>query len=297
LKSAIADNNISGVYSGTVKKNFNADEKIQASLNNAAKSLKTANMDETHYQKALMSLAEFYCMGYNEFWNNLWNDNMNLVNIPTYPFKRKKYWPNKVSKEIKEKNLNNNTENNIGSIPEVVSKTKNLQSVSDEKVILNKTTQIKSDVEKAENNSQHLISLTDTKNIADNITKTNAGKTELISLKSPKAISSRTFEKVEEKYQSETKIRLKEDDKKLQMLYPKKKTVVVKNVAISPLTMLKPKSYGNKNSAADEIDVMRKDTANSRDMKALDLLYPKKKELNSSKYSIQKSLKLLYPKK
>ena len=63
LQAAISGEKNPNVHLGSIKKNFNADEKIQNSLNDAAKLLRTKAMDEMRYKKALTSLAEFYCSG------------------------------------------------------------------------------------------------------------------------------------------------------------------------------------------------------------------------------------------
>ncbi|HCB96425.1 MAG TPA: hypothetical protein DEP65_13135 [Ruminococcus sp.] len=70
------------------------------------------------------------------------------------------------------------------------------------------------------------------------------------------------------------------------MLYPKKKPVTTKSINIKPLVMLTPKSRlsDNTNAKSDKIN-------------GLNMLYPKKKDIDNGKYNVSNPLKLLYPNK
>ena len=288
LQAAILGEKNPNVYIGSIKKNFNADEKIQNSLNDAAKLLRTKAMDEMRYKKALTSLAEFYCIGYDEFIDNLWDNNIRLLRLPTYPFRRKKYWPKTLAKKADNKQTLNNAENKVNAKPENTQVLKPKAKIKSD--LDNKVSHSVPDSQSTVNKPERPITLDSPSVVREKVSKTTtSNKLRQITLDSPKPTKKTNSENLKENSTSSKGFpdsRTVKGIKELQMLYPKKKPVTTKSINIKPLVMLTPKSRlsDNTNAKSDEIN-------------GLNMLYPKKKDIDNGKYNVSKPLKLLYPNK
>ena len=245
-------------------------------------------MDEMRYKKALTSLAEFYCIGYDEFIDNLWDNNIRLLRLPTYPFRRKKYWPKTLAKKADNKQTLNNAENKVNAKPENTQVLKPKAKIKSD--LDNKVSHSVPDSQSTVNKPERPITLDSPSVVREKVSKTTtSNKLRQITLDSPKPTKKTNSENLKENSTSSKGFpdsRTVKGIKELQMLYPKKKSVTTKSINIKPLVMLTPKSRlsDNANAKSDEIN-------------GLNMLYPKKKDIDNGKYNVSKPLKLLYPNK
>ena len=197
LQAAISGEKNPNVHLGSIKKNFNADEKIQNSLNDAAKLLRTKAMDEMRYKKALTSLAEFYCIGYDEFIDNLWDNNIRLLRLPTYPFRRKKYWPKTLAKKADNKQTLNNAENKVNAKPENTQVLKPKAKIKSD--LDNKVSHSVPDSQSTVNKPERPITLDSPSVVREKVSKTTtSNKLRQITLDSPKPTKKTNSENLKE---------------------------------------------------------------------------------------------------
>lgn len=93
LQCVMNGEKLSNVYFGKTGKEFVPNEIIADSIKELADKIADGFMEPFKYQKILLALAEFYCMGYSGFWDAIWKDRMQLVHLPSYPFLKKHFWP------------------------------------------------------------------------------------------------------------------------------------------------------------------------------------------------------------
>lgn len=117
LHGVLNDEKLPNVYFGKVGKEFVPNEIMADTIEELALNIAGGFSEPLKYQKMLLALAEFYCMGYDGFWNKLWAHNIQLVHLPTYPFLKKHFWPNN-KKGTKEKKRESFTTESVKSSSE-----------------------------------------------------------------------------------------------------------------------------------------------------------------------------------
>nr|WP_240464227.1 SDR family NAD(P)-dependent oxidoreductase [Paenibacillus apiarius] len=93
LKQAGGKERLPNLFQGLVARNFTGQTAIQKYAEDLLTQSRTLLSAPDKYQEMLYALAELYCQGYVIPWPSLFGNTAPcLVNLPTYPFARDKYW-------------------------------------------------------------------------------------------------------------------------------------------------------------------------------------------------------------
>jgi acyl transferase domain-containing protein/SAM-dependent methyltransferase/acyl carrier protein len=86
-----------GLFKGETAREFSPRQMVRDWLSSSDRRAATLLEDPTAYREMLLSMAEFYCQGYDIPSAALHNDYLNRLHAPTYPFLQELHWPTQVA--------------------------------------------------------------------------------------------------------------------------------------------------------------------------------------------------------